>query len=132
MKAGRQAFELELEAIGEAGFGEQLAGAVWIIAIADFLDAFPVTTDGGGKRAELWTAVSFEDDFHEQLAIDGVVEGLAHAYVIEGGLADVQVEGGVHALPGRLQHGQVVQGAQVGDIGGLHAGVVNFARLQAC
>src|SRR5262245_16019556 len=88
--AVRREVELDLEAVGVAGLGEQLSGLARIVGIARDLgvEADPV----GAERPVHHRAVAVVDVLQHDVGIKRVVDRLAHQLVVEGLQGDIHAE----------------------------------------
>src|SRR5690606_14483795 len=102
-------------AAGVADFLEQLDGALRIVRIEFTQSHVLVPEDGFADDRGGQHAATFEDGFDDQLAVDGVRDGMTHAYVADGFTVEVerQVEDADARRADDLEVGIAFEGGQL-------------------
>src|SRR5690606_30252711 len=125
---GRQPVERGLEAVGVAGLGEQLARLGGVVLVARHV--LGVAQVGGRQVGVGGRGEAAPDHLGDQLAVESVHQGAAHAHVVEGRHAGVDVDA-VRAGGGDLAGADVrVRLQRLVDLGVLQVhGDVDLAAL---
>ena len=119
--------QLDVDAVGVAGLGEQLLGLRGVVGV-EVVELVVVRHVALGERLPQRLAVAEVGDVDERLAVDGVADGLAHERVVErlDGVVDVE-----HAHRQHLERQHREAGALDGvDLRGGQADDVELPGLQ--